>query len=91
MTRLGRVCWINKDKRDTRRFSLVRHKLPQLVEAPTVVAIPVRLADLRPSSDARQIFEGNLPMARITRLADQPKRARTSLYAACWTFTLLLE
>src|SRR5712691_1690544 len=36
--------------------------VPQLIEAPTVVAVAVRLADLRALANARQIFEGHLPL-----------------------------
>lgn len=56
---------IDKDQGHASRFCLIGHKLPQLIEAPTVVGIPVLSAHLRPLPDARQIFEGNLALCRL--------------------------
>jgi hypothetical protein len=60
MTCLRRIGRINKHKRHASRFSLVGHKLPQLVEAPTVVVVALGSTDLRPLANASQIFEGHL-------------------------------
>ncbi len=65
MACLRRVGRINKHQRHTSRLRLVGHKLPQLVEAPTVVAIPLRFVDLRPLSDALEVFQGNLPLGGL--------------------------
>jgi len=49
-------------------LSFVRHKLSQLVEAPTVVAIALRLADPGALANARQILQGNPLLRSLCRL-----------------------
>src|SRR5262245_12399487 len=62
MAGLGRRRWIDKHQRHTHCRSFVGHELPQLEEAPTLVTVPMRLADLGPLPYARQIFTGNLAL-----------------------------
>ena len=65
MTGLRGIGRIHKHQRHTSGVRLVGHKLPQLVEAPAMVAIPLLLAELGPLSNARQVFEGNLALCRL--------------------------
>jgi len=67
MAGLRRVGRVNQHERHTSRLRFVCHKLPQLVERPTVVAVALRLADLRALANTRQIFEGNLPLRGLGR------------------------
>ena len=61
---------INEHQRDTSGVGLIGHELPQLVEAPTVVVVALWLANPCPLTDARQIFQGNLPLCCL-RLLDK--------------------
>lgn len=68
MTDFRGVSRIDKHQRDTSRLSLVGDKLPQLVKRPTGVAVALRLAHLRPLPNARQVFQGNLALRRMSFL-----------------------
>src|SRR5215216_3348159 len=65
MTDFRGIGRIDQYQRHTSRFRLVGHKLPQLVEAPTVVRVALRLADLGALPNARQIFEGYLALGGL--------------------------
>jgi len=62
MASLRRVGWINKHDRHPSSLGLVRDKLPQLEERPTVVVVALRLADLRTLPDTLQVFQRNLSL-----------------------------
>ena len=62
MTRLRRVGRINEDHRNTSAFGFVVNELPQLEKRPTVVVVPLGLADLCTLRNARQFFQGNLAL-----------------------------
>jgi hypothetical protein len=68
MTGLGGVGRIDEHDRHTSILRFVRHKLPQLVERPTVVLVALELADLGPLSHAGQVFQRNLSVRGLCRL-----------------------
>ena len=59
---------IDQHDRDARSLRLVGHKLPQLIERPTVVVVALRFADFRPLPDAFEVFEGNLTLGSLSLL-----------------------
>jgi hypothetical protein len=65
MTGLRRIRRIDEHDRHTRSLGFVCNELPQLEEAPTVVAVALRLTHPGALSDARQIFQGNLPLSGL--------------------------
>ena len=51
-------------------LGFVGHKLPQLIEGPTVLVVALRLTALGALPNAGQVFQGNLPLALAGRLDD---------------------
>lgn len=70
MTGLRGIGRINEDHRNPSVLGFVRHKLLQLVKAPTLVAVALWLPYTGPLADTRQIFQGNLPLGGLCRLND---------------------
>src|SRR5205823_2478169 len=61
---------INQDNRHAGCLRLICYKLPQLVKAPTLVAVALRLARPGTLAYARQILQGNLPLGHVGRCDD---------------------
>ena len=51
------VAWVHEDHRDTGLLCFVADKLPQLVEAPSVMPVALAFANRHPVANVRQVFQ----------------------------------